>query len=106
MKFRNVQRVLHYHVPNKHRFTEKYAHQLLFLFYLFHLQSELLGVNKTYQKQLRDEHILSVINTNNISSEHYADLVDEAYTNWNAELAPNQNTYGKIENLETKSCFI
>ena len=46
MKCRKVQRVLHYHVSNKHRFPEKYVYHLLFLFYPFCSESELLGVNK------------------------------------------------------------
>ena len=50
---------------------------------------------------MRDEQILSVINTNGLRFEPYADLVDEAYTNWNAELVSNQDAYGHIENFET-----
>ena len=99
MKCRKVH-VLCYHYPNNHRFSEKYANHLLFIFYQFRSESELLGVNKTYQEQLRDEQILSVINTNGLRFEPYADLVDEAYTNWNAELVSNQDAYGHIENFE------
>ena len=50
---------------------------------------------------MRDEQILSVINTNRLRLEPYADLIDEAYTNWNAELVSNQDAYGQIENFET-----
>ena len=101
MKCRKVQRVPRYHVHKKHIFPEKYAHNLLFIFYPFCSESKLLGVNKTYQGQLRDEHIFGVINTNRLRFESYADLVDEAYTNWNTELASNQDAYGKIKNFET-----
>ena len=101
MKCHKAQHILFYHVPNKYRFPEKYAHHLLFLFYSFCSESELLGVNKTYQEHLRDEYILSVINTNRLRFEPYADLVDEAYTNLNAELSSNQDAYGQIENFET-----
>ena len=101
MKCRKVRHVLCYHYPNNHRFPEKYANHLLFIFYLFRSESELLGVNKIYQEQLRDEQTLSVINTNRLRFEPYADLVDEAYTNWNAELVSNQEAYGQIENFET-----
>ena len=55
MKCRKVRRVLCYHVPNKHIFPEEYAHYLLFLFFPFRSGTELVGVNKTYQEQLRDE---------------------------------------------------
>ena len=96
MKCRKVQRVFRYHVPNKHRFSEKYAQHLQLLFYPLRSEIELLGVNKTYQLQLRDEHILSLIK-NRLRFESYADLDDAAYTNWNAELVSNQDAYGEIE---------
>ena len=49
---------------------------------------------------MRDEQILSVINFNRLRLEPYPDLIDEAYTNWNAELVSNQDAYGQIENFE------
>lgn len=104
MKCRKVQRVFRYHVPNKHRYPEKYAQHLQLLFYPLRSGIELLGVNKTYQLQLRDENILSLIK-NRLRFESYADLVDAAYTNRNAELISNQDAYGEIENFETKGAL-
>ena len=104
MKCRKVQRVFRYHVPNKHRFPEKYAQHLQLLFYPLRSEIELLGVNKTYQLQLRDENILSLIK-NRLRFESYADLVDAAYTNWNAELVSNQDACGEIESFETKDAL-
>ena len=66
MKRRKGRCVLRYHVPNKHRSPEKYAHHLLFVFYPICSETELVRVNKTYQEQLRDEQILSVINTDRL----------------------------------------
>ena len=104
MKCRKVQRVFRYHVPNKHRFPDKYAQHLHLLFYPLRSEIELLRVNKTYQLQLRDENILSLIK-NRLRFESYADLVDAAYTNWNAELVSNQDAYGEIESFETKDAL-
>ena len=104
MKCREVQRVFRYHVPNKHRFPDKYALHLHLLFYPLRSEIELLGVNKTYQLQLRDENILSLIK-NRLRFESYADLVNAAYTNWNAELVSNQDAYGEIESFETKDAL-
>ena len=104
MKCRKVQRVFRYHVPNKHRYPEKYAQHLQLLFYPLRSGIELFGVNKTYQLQLRDENILSLIK-NRLRFESYADLVDAAYTNRNAELISNQDAYGEIENFETKGAL-
>ena len=38
-----VKRVLRYHVSNRCKFAEKYAHYLVFLIYLFRIKGELLG---------------------------------------------------------------
>ena len=104
MKCREVQRVFRYHVPNKHRFPDKYTQHLHLLFYPLRSEIELLGVNKTYQLQLRDENILSLIK-NRLRFESYVDLVNAAYTNWNAELVSNQDAYGEIESFETKDAL-
>ena len=64
MRCRKVRRVLRYHVPNKHRFPEKYAHHLLFLFYPFRSENELLaGKPPSYQTKLLEHSVLEIVNT-------------------------------------------
>ena len=42
LKCRKIRSVLRYHVPNKHKFPEKYSHHLLFMYYPFRSEAELL----------------------------------------------------------------
>ena len=35
VKCRKIRAVLRYHVPNRHKYPEKYAHHLLFMYYPF-----------------------------------------------------------------------
>ena len=103
MRCRKVRRVLRYHVPNKHRFPEKYAHHLLFLFYPFRSENELLAGNPpSYQSKLCEASVLEVVNSNKQKFEPFADIVDEAFANYNENLVNNQDPYGQIDNDETE----
>ena len=50
LKCRKFRAVLRYHVPNQHKYPEKYAHHLLFMYYPFRSESELL--DNTYLHKL------------------------------------------------------
>ena len=53
IKCRKVRRVLRYHGPNNDRYPEKFAHHLLFMFYPFRSEDELLTGNpSTYRNTL------------------------------------------------------
>ena len=41
LKCRKIRSVLRYHVPNKHKFPEKYSHHLLFMYNPFRSEAEL-----------------------------------------------------------------
>lgn len=52
LKCRRVQQVLRYHIPNKELHPEKYAHYVLFLFYPFRMEIDLL-LNNSYCAKLQ-----------------------------------------------------
>ena len=58
-----VRRVLIYRVPSKDRYPEKIAHHLLFMFYPFRKEDELLTGNPpTYQNTLAYPSVLNALN--------------------------------------------
>ena len=72
LKCRQVKAVLQYYIPNRHKYPEKYAHHLLFMFYPFrneeHLKSSNLG---TFSEKLQDPGILDIVNRNKQIFEPY-----------------------------------
>ena len=102
MQCRKVCQVLRYDTPNKYRFPEKYAHHLLFLFFLFRSLKELFGGNlPTYQGKLAEPGVMDIINENQKRFEPYAAMVDREYENLNSEFVDKQDVHGQIENGET-----
>ena len=102
MQCRKVRRVLRYHAPDKYRFPKKYAHHLLFLFFLFRSEKELLGGHlSTYQRKLAEPGVLDIIDNNRQKFEPYTAMVDKAYENLNSEFVYNQDAHGQTENDET-----
>ena len=102
MHCRTIRRVLRYNTPNKYRFREKYAHHLLFLFFLFRSDKELLGEHlSTYQGKLAEPGFMDIFNENQQKFEPYAAIVDRAYENLNLDFVDNQDAHGQIENDET-----
>ena len=96
MRCRKVPRVLRYHTPDKHQYPEKYSHHLLLLFYPFRSKNELFGGTSIFE-----DGVTKIVHNNQRKFEPYAELVDEAYENFSAELVDNQDTYGQVENDET-----
>ena len=65
LKCRKVRSVLRYHVPNRHKKTEQYAHHLLFMFFQFRNESELCCTpSGTYMEKLNEAKILTIVNEN------------------------------------------
>ena len=86
-------------IIHKHQYPEKYAHHLLLLFYPFRSENELLGgTSHTYQGKIFEDGVTKTVHNNQQKFELYAELVNEAYENFNAELVNNQDAYGQIEN--------
>ena len=103
IKLMNCNETMRYHVPNKDIYPEKFAHHLLFIFYPFRLEDELLiGNPPTYQNTLACPSFLSAFNKNRQKFEPYADITEESLANFSHNLQSNQDSYGQIENNETK----
>ena len=82
LKCRNVKAVLRYYVPNRHKYPEKYAHHLLFLFYPFRNEENLKSGNSgTFSEKLQEPGIIDIVNRNKHIFEPYGDLVDSALLN-------------------------
>ena len=62
LKCRKIRAVLRYHVPNRHKYPEKYAHHLLFMYCPFRSETELL--NDTYLEKLSQPGVLDTVNSN------------------------------------------
>ena len=83
LKCRNSKCVLRYHVPNKHIRPEEYAHHLLFMFYPFRDESDLL-LDSSYVKKFGEVGVADVVNINKLKSEPYGDFVDQALLEFRA----------------------
>ena len=80
MRCCKVRRILPYHAPNKLFSSEKFAHHVLLLFYLFRDEKELLSrFPSLYQSKLQEQGIQDVVNRNKIKFESCGGLVDQPY---------------------------
>ena len=71
-------------------------------FYPFRSENELLGgTSHMYQGKFSEDGVTEIVHNNRRKFEPYAELVDKAYENFNAELVDNQDSYGQIENDKT-----
>ena len=101
LKCRQVKTVLRYFVPNRHKFPEKYAHHLLFMFYPFRNEEHLKSSNSgTFSEKLQEPGVLNVVNRNKQIFEPFGDLVDTAMLNRRTDLAHHQDSYAQQENDE------
>ena len=100
LKCRKIRAVLRYHVPNRHKFPEKYSHHLLFMYYPFRSEGELL--DPSYMEKLSQQGVLDIVNQNKQKIEPFGDLVDEAFGNYRAELDTNLDPFAQQENEETE----
>ena len=102
LKCRQVKLVLRYHVPNRHKNPEKYAHHVLFMFYPFRVESELCRTTSgTYMEKLLDSVVQAVINENKLKFEPFADLVDTALLNFHSDTL-NPDSFAQQENDEVE----
>lgn len=75
LKCRKVRQVLRYrHSPNIDLYPEDYAHHMLFLFYPFRNENELL-LNNSYCHKLADPCVLEIVNDNRKNFEPHADEI-------------------------------
>ena len=85
---RKVELVLRYHVPNKFKDPEGYAHHLLFMFYPFCDECELkVGQLSSCSSKLSQPGVIEVINNNKSLVEPYSDLVNDAFLNYRSDIS-------------------
>ena len=103
LKCRKVKAVLRYHVPNPHKYAERYAHHLLFMFYLFRKEADLMSAETgMYMDRLNEPSVITTINANKQIFEPYGDLVDCALRNLRNDLQNNTDSFAQQENDEVQ----
>ena len=86
--------VLRYHVPNKHKYSEQYAHHLLFLFYPFRDEFALLSeCDETYTSKLIEQHVLEVVNRNKSIIEPHENIFDSAFPSFKIQQPHNMDSF-------------
>ena len=105
LHYRQVELILRYHVPNKFKDPESYAHHLLFMFYPFRDDFELkLGMPPSYSSKLNEPGVLDTVNYNKSLVEPYSDLIDVAFLNYRSDIMPSWDPFSQqeIENVENE----
>ena len=83
LRCRKVPLVLRYFEPNRDKHPEDYAHHLLFMFYPFREETELLSVDtKSHVGKLNEPGVLDVVNRNKQIIEPFSELVHDAFQNF------------------------
>ena len=101
LKCRKIPYVLQYYVPNKETSPEEYAHHMLFMYYPFRNEKELLSGNPpTYVSKLSKNGMIEVVNQNYSLAEPFATIVDDAFLRINCDNVTNMHPYGHQEKDE------
>ena len=101
MKCRKTPYVLQYYVPNKETKPEEYAHHMLFSYYLFRDEKELLSGNPpTYASKLSEPGVTDLVNQNYSLVEPFATIVDNAFLRLSSDIDNIMDPYGQQENDE------
>ena len=75
LQCRKVKAVLRYHVPNPHKYAERYAHHLLFMFYPFRKEADLMSAEPgMYMDRLNEASVITTIYANKQSFEPFGRL--------------------------------
>ena len=94
--YRKVELVLRYHVPNKLKDSEGYAHDLLFMFYPCRDDGELkVGQPQSYTPKLSKPGVLKIINDNKCMVKCYSDLANDVFLSYRVDIDGNK-TKGRI----------
>ena len=103
MRYSEVRRILRYHVSNKLLSPEKFAHNMLLLFYPFRDEKELLsGFPPIYKTKLQEEEVQDVVNINKMEFEPYGDSVNQMLSKSNENLNNNQDRHNQNQKDETQ----
>ena len=109
LHYRKVELVLWYHVPNKFKDPEGYAHHLLFMFYPFRDECKLkIGQPSSYFSKLSEPGVLEIVNKNKSLVEPYRDLVNAVFLKYRADITPSWDPFSQQENedVENELCEI
>ena len=101
MKCRKTPYVLQYYAPNKGTKPEEYAHHMLFMYYPFRDEKELLSGNPpTYASKLSEPGVIDLVNQNYSLVEPFATIVDNAFLRLSSDIDNIMDPYGQQENDE------
>ena len=101
MKCRKTLYVLQYYVPNKETKPEEYAYHILFKYYIFRDEKELLNDNlATYASKLSEPWEIDLVNQNYSLVEPFATIVDNAFLRLSSDIDNIMDPYGQQENDE------
>ena len=101
LHYRKVELLLQYHVPNKFKDPEGYAHHLHFMFYPFRYECE-LKVGQPSSK-FSEPGVIEVINNNKSLVEPYSDLVNDAFLNYRSDIIPSWDPFSQQENDDVEN---
>ena len=107
LHYHKVELVLRYHVPNKFKDPEGCAHHLLFMFYPFRDESELMvGQISSYSSKLSELGVLEIVNNNKRLVESYSDSVNSAFLNFRADITPSWDPFSQQENEDVEKQYL
>ena len=91
--------VLQYYVPNKETKPKEYAHRMLFMYYSFRDEKELLSGNTpTYASKLSEPLTTDQVNQNYSLVEPFATIVDNAFLRLSSDIDNIVDPYRQQEN--------
>ena len=101
MKCRQTPYVLQYYVPNKETKSKEYAHQILFMYYPFRDEKQLISVNPpTYASKHSKLGVIDLVNQNYSLVEPFATIADNAFLRLSSDIDNIMDPYGQQENDE------
>ena len=102
LKYHKIPFVLQFYIPNQQTEPEKYAHQMLFMYYPFRTENDLKSGNPPiYSNKLRESDVITLVNQNRARVEPFATIVDNAFERYTSELETNMDQFGQQDNDET-----
>ena len=102
LKLRKTRCVLRFHVPNKSKKPEAYAHHLLFMYYPFRKEDDLKNTETgTFCEKLSDSDVIDCIRRTKNICEPFGEIVDEAFVLFNRDIR-GLDIQGEQENEEIR----
>ena len=101
MKCRKTPYVLQYYIPNKETKPEEYAHHMLFMYYPFRDEKELLSGNPpTCASKLSESGVIDLVNQNYSLVEPFPIIADNEFLRLSSDRDDIMDPYGQQKNLE------